>query len=100
MYMRDNLAKDAKQVQNIAARKAAERFKDCLQYTLTVRGHRDPVTNRMYTPNTVIGVYDELCDIEERLWVEKCTYTYSPGEGAKTQLVCWRPNSFGIGVDQ
>jgi len=100
MYMRDNLAKDVKQVQNIAARKAAERFKDCLQYTLTVRGHRDPVTNRMYTPNTVIGVYDELCDIEERLWVEKCTYTYSPGEGAKTQLVCWRPGSFGIGVDQ
>ena len=100
MYLRDNLAKDAKQVQNIAARKAAERFKDSLQYSITLQGHRDRVTNRMYAVNTIIGVYDELCDIEERLWIEKCTYTYSPAEGAKTHLVCWRPGSFAIGADQ
>lgn len=100
MYLRDNLAKDAKQVQNIAARKAAERFKDSLQYSITLQGHRDRVTNRMYAVNTIIGVYDELCDIEERLWIEKCTYTYSPAEGAKTHLVCWRPDSFAIGSDQ
>lgn len=100
MYMRDNLAKDAKQVQNVAARKAAERLKDCLQYQVTVRGHRDPITNRMYTPNTIINVSDELCNVDENLWVEKCTYTYTPNEGAKTQLVCWRSGSFGIGADQ
>lgn len=100
MYLRDNLAKDAKQVQNIAARKAAERFKDSLQYSITLQGHRDRVTNRMYAVNTIIGVYDELCDIEEGLWIEKCTYTYSPAEGAKTHLVCWRPGSFGIGAGQ
>lgn len=99
-YMRDTLSKDTKQLLNTASRKAAERLKDCLQYTIVFRGHKDPLTGRTFASNTVIDVYDEICDVQEKLWVERCTYTYEPATGARTQLVCWRPGSFGIGVNQ
>lgn len=100
LYLRDTLAKDTKQLANTAARIAAERMKDSLQYEVTIRGHKDPETGRTYTPDTIIDVHDDICGIGERLWVEHVAFSYSPGSGPITTLTCWRPGSFGIGADK
>lgn len=99
-YMRDNLGKDLNQVMNVAARNAAERLKDCLQYDVTFRGHKDPATGRTFAVDTVIDVSDEICDVNERLWVEHVRFSYEPNNGPTTTLTCWRPGSFGIGADK
>lgn len=100
LYIRDELGKDTDQVANTAARAAAERLKDCLQYEVTFRGHSDPVTGRTFAPDTIIDVSDEICGVFERMWVERVTFSYQPGAGATTTIVCWRPGSFGIGANQ
>lgn len=99
-YMRDNLGKDLNQVMNVAARNAAERLKDCLQYDVTFRGHKDPTTGRTFAVDTIINVSDEICDVNERLWVEHVRFGYEPNNGPTTTLTCWRPGSFGIGADK
>jgi len=100
VYMRDNLSKDLDQVMNVAARAAAERLKDALQYTITFRGHKDPTTGRTFATDTIIDVVDEVCNISEPLWVERVTFSYEQGAGPTTSLTCWRPGSFGIGAQE
>lgn len=99
LYLRDELGKDTNQIANTATRAAAERFKDCLQYEVTFRGHSDPVTGRTYSPDTMIDVSDDICGVYERMWIERVTFSYQPGTGATTTITCWRPNSFEIGAD-
>lgn len=99
-YMRDALGKDLNQIMNVAARNAAERLKDCLQYDVTFRGHRDPATRRTFAVDTIIDVSDEICDVHEPMWVEHVRFGYEPNNGATTTLTCWRPGSFGIGADK
>jgi prophage tail gpP-like protein len=96
-YMRDQISKDLDQVMNTAARAAAERLKDCLQYEVTFRGHKDPTTGRTFAVDTIIQVEDDLCDVHEPLWVEHVSFTYDSQRGPTTKLTCWRPGSFGIG---
>lgn len=97
IYLRDTLAKDTNQLANTTTRVCAEHMKDCLQYEVTVRGHRDPITDRTYTIDTVIDVSDEICNVYERLWIEHVRFSYSEGSGPITTLTCWRPDSFFIG---
>lgn len=97
-YMRDTLSKDANQVMNAAARAAAERLKDSLQYEITFLGHADPETQRIYAVDTIIDVQDEICNVNEPMWVERVQFNYSQGAGATTTVTCWRPGSFGIGA--
>lgn len=98
-YMRDTLSQDKGQLENIAARNTAERLKDCLQYEVTFRGHKDPVTGRTFAVDTIIDVSDEICDVHEPLWVEHVRFSYAPGTGPTTLLTCWRPDSFLIGAE-
>lgn len=100
MYLRDQLGKDTSQIANTAARLAADRLKDCLQYEIVFRGHTDPATGRTYASDTIIDVADDLCAVNERLWVNTVRFSYDAGRGAMTQLTCWRPGSFGIGATQ
>lgn len=100
LYMRDTLSKDVDQAMNTAARIAAERLKDCLQYEVVFRGFQDPTTGRTFTSDTIIDVSDEVCDVSARLWVERVTFSYDPGTGPQTRLVCWLPGSFGIGAKE
>jgi len=99
-YMRDNIGKDVNQIMNVAARAAAERLKDCLQYEIVFRGHKDVATGRTYAVDTVIQVEDEVCDISGLLWVEHVRFNYDENEGPTTTLTCWRPGSFGIGAQE
>lgn len=98
LYLRDTLSKDTDQTMNTAARIAAERLKDCLQYEVTFRGFQDPTTGRTFTSDTVIEIADEICDVYGRLWVERVSFSYEPGTGPQTRLICWLPGSFGIGA--
>lgn len=98
-YVKDDLSKDLNQLMNVGARAAAERLKDCLQYEIQFRGHKDPETGRTYSADTIINVADEICDVYEPLWVERVTHEYEPGSGPTTKMTCWRPGSFGIGAN-
>lgn len=94
LYLRDEQSRNQEQLNRVMYRAAAERIKDSLQYTVTLKGHTDPATGATYAPDTVIEVQDEVCDIFERLWVEKRTFIYDDKGGPRTQLTCWHLGAF------
>lgn len=67
---------------------------DTLAYRVTLRGHTDPETGAIWTVDTMVNVQDEICGVNEPLWIAKRTLRFSPTEGSTTQLECWRPGSF------
>jgi hypothetical protein len=93
---RDEVARDDDQVKNAAHRAMAERLKDTLAYHVDLRGHTDPETGAIWSVDTMVDVDDDICNIHERLWIAERTLRYSPGEGATTSLVCYRPESFAL----
>lgn len=94
LYHRDEQAKTQEQLDNAARRAYAERLKDSLTYTATVRGHTDPETGAVWSVNTLAVVDDAICGINEPLWVARRTLKYSESGGATTELELWRPRSF------
>jgi prophage tail gpP-like protein len=96
-YLRDEESKDQGQLDRSLMRAVAERMKDALQYSVTLRGHRDPETGRVWATDTIVHVQDELCQIDEPLWVEKRTFAYDASSGPTTKLTMWRPGSFSLG---
>jgi prophage tail gpP-like protein len=95
-FTRDEQARNKEQLERAVKRTQAERTRDVLQYQATVRGHKDPVTGRTWAVDTIVHVRDELCDVDEKLWIEGVTFEYTEGQGATTQLVCWLPGSFKL----
>lgn len=99
LYFRDLYAKSPDDLESGAKRAIAERLKDTLQYSCTVKGHTDPRTGAVYSVNTMARVDDAVCDVHEPLWIAKRTLRYSEGDGAMTDLELWRPESFQIAED-
>lgn len=94
---RDDKAKNEEQVANAQRRLFADHLKKSLEYRVTLRGHVDPLTLALWSHDTIVYVYDEVCDIlGENLWVQSRRFSYSEGQGALTELVCLRPGSFEI----
>ena len=93
---RDEPARDAEQVEMAARRALAERLKDTLEYTVMLKGHTDPDSGAVWSVNTIVQVDDDIADIHEPLWIAERTLSYAPREGARTQLRCWRPESFEL----
>jgi prophage tail gpP-like protein len=96
LYIRDEQAKKQEQLDRTMRRAVSERVKDSLQYTVTLRGHRDPDTSALYQPDTIVEVADDVCDVNERLWVERRTFSYDEGGGPTTELTCWRVGAFQL----
>jgi len=96
LYIKDEQAKNAEQLDKACLRAIAERSKDFLQYQATVKGHQNPATGFTWGQDTLVYVKDEVCDIDEPLWVESVTFEYDEERGATTQLICWRPGAFII----
>lgn len=96
LVFRDDDARDATQVEAAARRAIAERLKETLKYTVTLKGHIDPSSLAMFTHDSIVTVNDDIADVHEDMWVESCTLRYSDQEGARTDLVCWRPESFEL----
>ncbi len=94
---RDDKARTAEEVANAARRLFADHLKRTLEYSVTLRGHIDPVTGALWAPDTIVYVHDEPCQIMgEELWVQSRKFSYRPGSGATTELLCIRPGSFEI----
>lgn len=96
LLVRDDEARDQDQIDFSASRALADRLKDTLEYNVTVKGHKDPVTGAVWTVNTMVSVNDEVADISESLWVAQRRLMFSKGEGATTQMRLWRPGTFPI----
>jgi prophage tail gpP-like protein len=96
LYHRDEDSRNPDQLERAARRAIAERLKETLAYSVTVRGHSDPVGGAIWAVDTMVHVTDEICGVDEPLWIEKRTFRNS-GQGATTELECWRPASFQIG---
>jgi prophage tail gpP-like protein len=95
-YQRDTDSKTQEQVEKVAQRIHSDRLKDSLRYECTVRGHQDRETGATYAVDTIAEVNDEVCGVNERMWIESRTFEYSPGQGATTRLVLWRLGAFSI----
>jgi prophage tail gpP-like protein len=96
LVFRDDDARNGDQIEKAAKRAIAERLKDTLQYTATLKGHVAPDSGAVYSVDTMIQVDDELADVHEPLWIAERTLRYSSSEGALTDIVAWRPESFEI----
>lgn len=94
LYVKDELSKTQEQLNRVMFRVVSERVRNCLQYKVVLRGHEDPVTGATYAPDTIISVTDELCNLQEKLWVEQRAFDYSDQQGATTTLTCWGVESF------
>lgn len=96
LHIEDYDARNDDQLDHAALRAIAERLKDTLEYTCMLRGHVDPDSSAIWSVNTMVHVIDEIRGIDEPLWIAEVNKTFSHGDGAKTQLRCWRPDSFQI----
>lgn len=96
LYVNDKDARTADQIERAITRAVGERLKDTLEYQATVVGHRDQQNGRIWTPNTVLDVVDDVCDVEERLWVAGRRFSYSQQGGAEAQLTMWRLGAFQV----
>lgn len=96
LYHRDNDSKTKEQIDNAIARAVAERLRETLRYTVTLRGHQDPKSGALYAINTMANVTDAIRGVNETLWVHSREFAYSESGGAVTHLELWRPNSFVI----
>jgi prophage tail gpP-like protein len=99
LYHRDADSRSQEQIDNAVARAIAERFKETLRYSVTLRGHADPKTGAIWAIDTLVDVADAICGVNETLWIHSREFSYSPQQGATTKLECWRPHSFTIGSD-
>jgi prophage tail gpP-like protein len=96
LYHRDQEARTQEDLEAAAKRAIAERLKDTLAYTCTVKGHGDPVTGATYAINTMANVNDAVTGVYEPLWIAKRKLRYDETDGAMTDLELWRPESFQI----
>lgn len=93
---RDTDSRTQEQIDAVATRAFAEQFKQTLIYRVELRGHADPESGALWAVDTMITVRDEICDVNEALWVASRTFKYASGSGATTELECWRPGAFQI----
>jgi prophage tail gpP-like protein len=96
LVFRDDDARNAEQIEKVAKRAIAERMKETLKYSVTLKGHVAPETGALYTHDTIIAVNDDIADVHEELWVESCRLYYTSSDGPRTDLVCWRPEAFEL----
>lgn len=94
LFHKDEEARNQEQLDRVARRLMSERLRDTLKYEVTLRGHKDPKTDATYAVDTTIDVVDEVCRIQETLWVARRTFEYDRQKGAITKLECWRLNTF------
>jgi prophage tail gpP-like protein len=96
LVFKDDDARNAEQIENAARRAIAERMKETLQYTVSLKGHTDPLSLALYTHDMIANVNDDIADVHEELWVESCTLKYSASEGSTTEMILWRPEGFEL----
>lgn len=94
LTFKDDDARNGEQLTKAVVRAVAERLKDLLVYTCTVRGHKDPRTGAVYTVDTMLDIQDRVARVSEPMWVAGRKLRFGPGEGAVTDLTLWRKGAF------
>lgn len=95
-YLRDEDCRTELELSNLAARHLSEHLRHSLDYRVTLKGFTDPGTGAIWAVDTMLSVDDEVRGIREPLWVAARTFRYAAGNGATTDLRCWRPWSYVI----
>lgn len=93
MFYEDKEARNTEQLERGMRRMIADRVRETLVYTCTVRGHTDPDSGATWAVDTIAFVQDAVEDVSEPLWVQQRRFA-NDGGGATTQLQLIRPGSF------
>jgi hypothetical protein len=93
LFYRDRDSRNQEQIDYSVRRMIAEKLRDTLVYTCTVRGHVEPKSGAVWTVDTMVNVHDEVEDVDEPLWIAERTLM-NDGSGPKSELVCVRPDSY------
>ncbi len=96
LSFRDDQSRNISQAKRAVARAYAERFKNTLIYTCTLRGHSDPLTGGIYSVDTIADVKDEIRNVVTQMWVASRTFRYSATAGATTDLTLWRKGALKL----
>jgi prophage tail gpP-like protein len=97
LYIHDRMARTDTQIQAAAFRAIWDRLKDTLVYTVSLRGHRDPDSNAIWSVDTIVDVNDEIANVREKMWVASRRLSYDPQNGAQAELTCWRIGAYQTG---
>jgi prophage tail gpP-like protein len=98
-YQKDAESGDQDQIDRVAVRAFAQKFKESLVYRVTVRGHVDPLTGAIWAVDTLSRIKDEVCEIDETMWCASRRFAFAEGQGATTEMEFWRMGSFVIDSD-
>lgn len=93
LFYRDRDSRNQEQIDYSVRRMMAEKLRETLVYTCSVRGHIDPVSGAVWSPDTMANVLDEIEDVDEPLWIPERTLM-NDGSGPKTDLVLVRPDAY------
>jgi hypothetical protein len=99
LYQKDAESGNQDQIDRLAVRCFAQKFRETLSYRVTLRGHVDPLTGTIWSVDTMVRVKDEVCEVDEPLWVMGRRFSFAPGSGAQTELELIRPGSFQIDAE-
>lgn len=92
----DQIGKTQEQLVNAQYRAIAERMKNTLTYTCTVRGHVNPATGYTWANDTMLDIDDDMADVHEPLWCHKVMFKNSIEEGPTTAMEFLRPWSYVV----
>ena len=69
-----------------------------LEYRAKVVGNS--VNGRLWLPNTIVEIEDELCQLEEELLIKEVRYNFSINGGSTTDLTMIRKSAFTLDLEQ
>lgn len=96
LYHRDTDSRTQAQLEAAAHRAVAERLKDTLSYSATVRGHVDPISGAVWSVGAMCSVNDAITGVHENLWILSRKLRYGT-DGAMTDLEMIRPGTLFLG---
>lgn len=87
------------QMAALGCRILGERLKNTLVYEATVPGFTDQTTGKYWAVDTIVTVRDEIADVDEPMWIQSVTRSFSRNQGALTRLSMIRPGVIRVGED-
>lgn len=100
LYVKDTECRNPDQLESAMLRAIAERMKSTLEYRVTLEGHVEQESGAIWSIDTMVKVRDDVCGVNENLWIKDRKLVFSPSGGATTDLVCVRPGSFVFGREE
>jgi len=97
LFYKDPTSRNDEQLDYSVRRMIAEKLRETLTYTATVRGHIDPVSGAAWAVDTMVNVHDEIEDLDEPLWIAERTFSNDGSSGPVSELVLVRPGSYVLG---